>query len=149
MAHWKSDRLSQQLELGKKEATGSKEQHLNCWEQPRNTTGTLLHLRRCTCGSYIRMYSTDAKYVDTAPSRTYVYLGRSLPTYGCACENIWGTYGQMDGANTVIRTGVTPETYGWNTGKPTGVRTTVKLKPFHGMYRTFVLIDSVVIMFKI
>ena len=68
-------------------------------------------------------------------ARTYVYLGRSLPTYGCACENVWGTYGHTDGANTGIRTGVTPETYSWNTGKPTGVGTAVKRKPFHGMYR--------------
>ena len=69
-------------------------------------------------------------------ARTYGYLGRSLPTYGCACENVRGTYRHADGANMGIRTGVTPETCGWNTGKPTGVRTAVKRKPFHGMYRT-------------
>ena len=65
----------------------------------------------------------------------YVYLGRSLPTYGRACENVRSTYRHTDGANTDGRTGVTPETYGWSTGKPTGVGTAVKRKPFHGMYR--------------
>ena len=77
----------EQLELGKKEATGSKNNTLTAGSNLRTQ---LEHY--CTCG--VRKY-IDAKYVNMTPSRMYVYLGRSLPTNGCACENVWSTYGHM------------------------------------------------------
>ena len=112
------------IRTGQEVSYGVNEQHLNFREQPRNTTGTLLSPAACV------------DRCKGAPSCMYVYLGRSLPTYGRACENVRSTYRHTDGANTDGRTGVTPETYGWSTGKPTGVGTAVKRKPFHGMYRT-------------
>ena len=105
--------------------------------------GTLLHLWRCLYGSYVCTY-IDAKYVDTAPSRTYVYhlyvyLSRSLPRIGCACENVRDT----DRANTGICTDVTPEMYDWNRGKSTGIRTANKHKPFRGMYHMCVCLQHI------
>ena len=109
---------------GQEVSYGVNEQHLNFREQPRNTTGTLLSPAACV------------DRCKGAPSCMYVYLGRSLPTYGRACENVQSTYRHTDGANTDGRTRLTPETYGWSTGKPTGVGTAVKRKPFHGMYHS-------------
>ena len=86
---------------------------------------------------YVRVTDRTCKQFDTAPSCTYIYLDRSLPTYGCACEDVRNMHGHMDGANTDGLTGVTPETYGWSTGKPSGFRTAVKRKLFHGMYRIY------------
>ena len=103
---------------GQEVSYGVNEQHLNFREQPRNTTGTLLSPAACV------------DRCKGAPSCMYVYLGRSLPTYRRACENVRSTYGHTDGANTDGRTVVTPETYSWSTGKPTGVGTAVKRNLF-------------------
>ena len=56
----------------------------------------------------------------------YVYLAHSLPTNGCACENAQSTYEHTDETNTGRLMGVTPETYGWSMGKPTGIGRGVK-----------------------